>query len=691
MSKVLAFFYVHLASGSKSVAASAPSNYVHLASGSKSVAASAPSLFARLCVSLLLLISAFARAESAPVVAAAAADFVAKARELKLSERDEWHRLLHDRKSLMGHWTSEASGQNFFVAPDGRKNPAAELEATLAGFFSTEKRKLEGRNVPAQSVRCQFPARFEWLDQELHFSNLFPHQDCKEWEEFRDRVAAKSVTIVFSSFYSGNPGSTFGHSLLRLNKSNGADGSEHHQLLDYGVNYAAEQTVSNPLLYSLYGLIGVFHGSFTNIPYYYKVREYGDFESRDLWEYDLDLTPAEVARVIEHLWELGTTYFDYYFLSANCSYHMMTLIEAAAPRTHLVERAPFYVIPTDTVKAFFADHLVRKTHFRASLYSQFNARRARLSRDEENELLKLVKSDRSQAHPSVLLPPEMLIPDSRARIADAYMDYVDLQYAKEIYKKEEAYTAPKDALLLARSRLPMTPPLEFLTTPVANPNDGHPSARMMLIRSENQNRGGATDFEIRSALHDLIDPPNGLPDADIDFFRLDLRLWDRPQTLQIQNAVLFGVGTYRPLDDYTRKSSWRGKIGLQRVDDARCDNCTAGGAWGGYGYSVNVHFGFETLTYALIDAEGFTSPGFVADKFTLRGGPTLGLRTRFSDALGLLTEAHYFWTLSQPHFEDYQIDSHLRLVPTGSLWGVDLHGIWKTQSREVALGILHYF
>lgn len=616
---------------------------------------------------------------------------LAKARQLKLAESDEWRRLVHYRKSLLGPWTSEADGMNFFVASHGRSEPESELEATIAGFFDTSKRALEGDKEPPQSVRCQFPARFSYLDRQLGLSALVPKQTCAEWDEFRNRVAAKSATLVFSSFYSGSPSSTYGHSLLRLNKSNGADASEHHQLLDSGVNYAALQTTSNPIFYALYGLAGVFRGVFSNVPYYYKVREYGDFESRDLWEYDLDLTPDEVTHLVEHLWELGSTYFDYYYLTENCSYHMLTLVEAAAPRTHLVNRVPFWVIPTDSVKAFFEDGLVRKTNFRASLSTQFEARLRRLNRGEEDELQRLASNDRATEHPSAILPAASFSGEARAKIADAYMDYVDLHYAKQLYKKEDAYTTPKEALLLERSRLPMTPPLDFSTPPVASPHLSHPSARAIVNRIENQNHGGATDFAIRFALHDLADPARGLPDADIDFFHLELRYRDKPQMVRVENAVLFGIGTYQPVDTYRRNLSWRAKLGLQRVDDARCENCLAGGACGGAGYSTSVNVIAQNLIYAMIDTEAFTSPDFKVDKFTLRGGPMLGLRTRFSNSLAWLTEAHYFWSVSQPHFDGYQIDSRLRLVPDGGTWGLDLRGLWKTETREVALGVVHYF
>jgi hypothetical protein len=313
-----------------------------------------------------------------------------------------------------------------------------------------------------------------------------------------------------------------------------------------------------------------------------------------------------------------------------------------------------------------------------------------LSQPEELELRRLVASDRKLDHPTTDLPPETFSPLERAQIVDAYMDYVDLHYAQKLYKKEAAYSDPKNALLRSRAKLPMTAPLDFSTPPVASPNESHGSARFNLGYSQNQNLGGAVDLDIRAALHDLEDPTKGLPDyADIDFFHLVLKVWDSPSRLRVEHGVLFGVATYPPLDPYSHRLSWRAKIGLDRVDDPRCKSCLAGGVYGGIGESIE--FGKKILTYGLVDAELYTSPDFVESKLSVRAGPTLGTRFRFTEGLTLLTELNYSWAFTKPQYDDYKIDSRLRFVPNGSSYGVDLHGQWRTENREVGVALLHYF
>ena len=80
-----------------------------------------------------------------------------------------------------------------------------------------------------------------------------------------------------------------------------------------------------------------------------KVQAYRDIENRDMWEYRLNLTPAQIDRLLMHAWELGNAYFDYFFFKENCSYHILSLLEYADPTLHLRDHFHFWTIPADTV------------------------------------------------------------------------------------------------------------------------------------------------------------------------------------------------------------------------------------------------------------------------------------------------------------------------------------------------------
>ena len=72
---------------------------------------------------------------------------------MKLSEEREWRLLLHYRANLFEGYTSEQDEPGFFMSPEGKTDPAAELAATLRKFFSTE---FVGRSK--QPAQCAFVA-----------------------------------------------------------------------------------------------------------------------------------------------------------------------------------------------------------------------------------------------------------------------------------------------------------------------------------------------------------------------------------------------------------------------------------------------------------------------------------------------------------------------------------------------------
>ena len=71
----------------------------------------------------------------------------------------------------MNDGISEIDDKHFFFAKDGFKNAKHELDATLDAFFSDE---IKDDN----SSICRFPARYEWLKNELNATD-FPQADCK--------------------------------------------------------------------------------------------------------------------------------------------------------------------------------------------------------------------------------------------------------------------------------------------------------------------------------------------------------------------------------------------------------------------------------------------------------------------------------------------------------------------------------
>ncbi|MGH8693602.1 MAG: DUF4105 domain-containing protein [Burkholderiales bacterium] len=288
-------------------------------------------------------------------------ELTARSRELRLHERREWHRLLHyiSNLALPGvHSLADAPG--FFLARDGKTSPQAELEATLASFFSTAEETGDSQNP-----QCRFIARYAWLDRELAFDpSRLPPQPCKRFNAWRESLNPQGVTLVFPTAYLNNPSSMYGHTLLRIDAR---DQDERTRLLAYAVNYSASTSETNGITFAINGLIGTYHGTFSMMPYYLKVREYNDLENRDIWEYELNLKPEEIDRLLMHIWELGPVWFDYYFFDENCAYYLLEVLEVARPDLDLSSRFRWWAIPTDTVRAVVEQQgLLKRAVYRPS-------------------------------------------------------------------------------------------------------------------------------------------------------------------------------------------------------------------------------------------------------------------------------------------------------------------------------------
>ncbi|MCZ7583307.1 MAG: DUF4105 domain-containing protein [Deltaproteobacteria bacterium] len=400
------------------------------------------------------------------------ASLVAKAHEQNLAEDEMWLRLGHYRKTLFGNWKSEQDNRAFFLAEDGKADPQAELDATLRGIFAPE---IPNEKGSVQHPLCRFPARAMFLARALDIDmGRVRQRDCPRVRAFAKALNPKGVSLVFSSYYLNNPASAFGHTFLRFHRGSTANGSERADLTDFGIDFAANVDTRNAFVYAFKGLSGLFPGTFHRIPYYYKVREYNDYESRDLWEYELDLTDQELLMLTAHIWELGSAHFDYFYLTENCSYHILGALEGAGPRFDLIDKTRFPVLPADTVKIVWDNpDLVRRIRFRPSIRTQFQSRAAMLS-NEELDLVAALARD-----PDAPLP-EGIEEDRVIAVFDAAADLIDLTYAKELILKTDGDAAELKRRLLARRaaiRRP-SPSLDYAAPPSETPHNGHGAMRV---------------------------------------------------------------------------------------------------------------------------------------------------------------------------------------------------------------------
>ncbi len=585
-----------------------------------------------------------------------------EAHRLRLAESNEWLRLGHYRASWTGSVTSEADGENFFLSPHGKESPQLELDATIEGFFADlapyDEKNEKNRGI--QHPQCQFPARFMWLSEQLAIDPaMLPKPDCKRYQDFLAATHVESVTLVFSSYYLNNPASAFGHTMLRLHKKEPLVSEERRQLLDFAIEFSADPDTTFAPIYAIKGMLGAFPGTFRKLPYYYKVREYNDYESRDLWEYKLHLTDKQLDMLVAHIWELGSTFFDYFYLSENCSYHLLGLLEAALPDRDLLAHVHWPVIPADAVRAVTAEPgLVEKVEYRPSARTRFQQEIAAFSEDQ----LEAVSALADDPHHPLSMPDRDRIP-----VIDAAQDLIDIKHAKALAKDEKKGPAAelKQALLERRAEILIPSAEVTYSTPTHKmPQLGHDTRRLSL--------GGASsrdsqwlEIGARLALHDLADSTDGYPElSQLEFLPTRARYDFTADRFRLDSMDLVHVVSLTSQNPFDRHISWQFELGSQHLEDDGCihQNCYAGHVALGGGAAFSTEG--ERLTFFFFaNTQIWIGRGLDAlfhSPVRVGIGPGGGLRLRLTPHLIALATGEWNWLPAQKGFATWNAIGTLR-------------------------------
>ncbi len=540
-----------------------------------------------------------------------------QARQLDLASSAMWRTLLHYQvHPLTRRDRSLADDPDFFLAPDGARNPQQELDATLAAFFDTTS-----RHALDQSAACRFVARYQWLDEQLHFDQgVMPAADCTRYQQWRAGINADKVTLIFPSAYLNSPASMYGHTFLRLDPKPSA-GQAASPLLSYAVNYAANGDSGEGLAYAFKGLSGLYAGAFTNAPYYLRIREYNDLENRDIWEYELNLTPKEIERLLAHTWELGPTRFDYYFFDENCSYHLLSLLDAARPELALSDKFTWWAIPLDTVRAVTqSPGLLKAVQYRPSNSTELRYR-ANLLGPERARLAQ-------QLSDLQMTPDKLADMEPSATQRALILETAERLTAFEATRKDSTEAATQQArmaLLSARAALPAGAPL-VVPTPEADPVQGHDTARVDMMLGQ-RNGHSVVQWLARPAYHDLMDPQWGYQrGAAIKFFEVELSK-ARNGHLQLERLTPIEIASISPREPLLSAKSWRVHMGLERAPSERSDGQRPLGLnlAGGPGVAYELMAEERLLGYAFIDNQARWDRSLSKQPWAFGTGAAVGL------------------------------------------------------------------
>lgn len=617
---------------------------------------------------------------SAPVVRASSLagqrtvdDLICQSRDQELCRDRYWHILMHYGKTLFGV-RSQVDDPLFFLAPDGKTNPQAELEATIAALFQEDDKA-------AEPYVCRFYGRFMWLKEALAVNaEAYANRVCEEI----DRITPVSATLVFPSYYMNNPASMFGHTLLAINTD------YENRRLAYAVNYAARVDNANGFSFAVNGLFGLYKGYYSVEPYYKKIQEYGDINQRDIWEYSLNLTPEELKRLIRHVKEFDKgVYTDYFFFDENCSYNLLFLFEAARPSVDLVSRfrGPA-VLPLETIKAIKNAGLITEAVFRPSKATRIHHAIESLGEPAVDMAMAITEGRLSPADMGDDPAPQP--PEQKAKVLDLAAEQLQYSYVKKTIDKE-TYQERFLGTLKARSKLGVMSAgnEEEISVPL-RPESGHDSNRISLVGGK---CGGESFCEVsyRPAFTDVLDMDcfqhQG---ARIELFDVRLRYSFSNHLFRLQQFDIIDIISISGRDAFFKPLSWKVDTGFHRKPMENGESSLYYRLNTGTGLAVDHPlFG---LTYAMIMGEVDLS-GALEENYALGPGLTCGLVKTVSPSLKshLYGEVNWF-VAGDSHAESAVAFSNNLKVSKNNQFSVELK--WQCVRRwdgtEVS-GVWHFF
>jgi hypothetical protein len=451
----------------------------------------------------------------------------------------QWLKLLHMQKGWFGY-SSRADGPMFFLSKSGKSDPLAELEATIEAFRRPKKKKEQKWHD-----QCSFPARKIAIERVLGLK--FPEIECTDFIWWKNRLNAKGLSLVFSSYYPNNPASMFGHTLLKFN-SDQASG----KLTDFSMNYAADTQGDGGVAYILKGMLGGFYGYFSTEPYYLKVNDYVNGESRDLWEYQLKLSDNQLELLLAHMWELKTnTFFDYYFFDENCSFVLLSILEVADPNWNLTRGFTFYAMPIDTIKRVAKAGLVGDVYYRPSFKKKMLARKNTLSPEQYKNFIALINNK---------IPIKQIKDRNVLEAALAFTRY-------KRYENNDSHQTTKEAkkriFKLIRARAKLGGMSTFRETEIVeryqvfDPLKGHDSFAIQLGSGYSHHQKTFAEAKFRFALREHLNIDFGYPDfSELQVFATRLRYYRESKKLKLEEQTWISMLSLTPFSSIDPELSW---------------------------------------------------------------------------------------------------------------------------------------
>ncbi len=459
----------------------------------------------------------------------------------ELSSSSAWLKLLHYQKKG-GQYISLVENPDFFITASGRENPQAEYKATVQAFNKTENKQ-----------KCDFPARFILLQKKgLVHGTL---ADCEEYQQFLKDTQPKGVTLLFTNAYMNNPSSLFGHTLFRIDTNRKGT-----QLLAHGANFGADTGDESGILFALKGLWGGYYGTFGVRPYYDIINLYNNIENRDIWEYQLNLNNEELTLFTAHLWEMRKAKIRYYFANKNCSYILLSMLEAIRPELSLTEKFDWYATPLATLKTVNNEsEFILTSTYRPSRQSKLKYRIKQMNKPQKKVLQHFLQSGNIDLN--------TLNAEERADVLETAYQYVQYRYIEGELELSD-YRKQSFNLLKERSKIINQRQYFNELKTGEDPIYAHKSAQISTLFGA-RNGKAFQELSFKPAYTSLTDDSYGmLKGAEINLLETKLRHYDNPNKYVLDTFNILNIKSLVGTDMLFAPTSYEISTAIQRVFDA---------------------------------------------------------------------------------------------------------------------------
>lgn len=570
-----------------------------------------------------------------------------------------WLKLLHYEKNG-DNYVSLVENDDFFINKEGRYNPQREFEDTVVQFNKLDDLK-----------KCDFPARFMLLQKEGKVvGNL---DECDEYQKFLTDIQPKAITLLFTNAYMSNPSSLFGHTLFRIDtKRKGT------QLLAHGANFGADTGDETGVLYALKGLWGGYYGTFGIKPYYDVINLYNNIENRDIWEYELGFSDDELDLFVAHMWEMKKAKIRYYFATKNCSYILLSMIEAVKPDLELTNDFKFYVAPLDTLKVVDeVDGFVKNVNYRPSRQSKLKYRAKLMTDNQTKAFVDIIKKDK--------IDLSYLGVEEKADVLETAYQYIQYRYVEGGLELKD-YRKKSFSLLRERSKITNEKQYFDELKDGENPIKSHKN-RQFGFGVGFRNGEAFQEISFKPLYNSLMEDSYGLlKGAEINLFDTKIRHYDNHDKYVLDELNLLKIRSLSGVDVMFSPFSYDIKLGIERVfETEKGKEHLAGileiGVGQSYALNENAFLYFMTMPNAIYGG-GFKDNGYLG--VALKSGIYYNKdKLRFD--IGVKQN---FTTASEMNGQSYWVETGIGLTRNIMIYGkYEMFNSDYNDDEEILLGL----